>query len=396
MSEPPLPAHSPRADARPAPARSDTASRPDAGSGRRLPVQREEVRAVRERILGPASEPGAPAPADRVPCWRDLAHRLSELAATDPSSAVAVTGDVLVAELHRLYADPAGRDWLARRHAEGAVLALAVAPGPGPEADAPDTDRDAPVASVPDLTDWVGVVPADGAPDAGVTFVPAPRSASARRLFGLDGLAFTTLSPRTADSPPAHVLRVPDRADPRLPYEVLSAAVDVGVARAALAEGTAFLRERTRPWQDSGVESATDEPHTIRRYGELAATLHAVENLLEEAAGLLDGVRHPDTAAGPEPEPGAGTGAGAEPTESVGPSAELAVAELTVFARRATADVATGILELTGAGSTAERYGLDRHWRDLRAHGLVASARWTEAALGELVVTTAATEEAAV
>jgi alkylation response protein AidB-like acyl-CoA dehydrogenase len=44
----------------------------------------------------------------------------------------------------------------------------------------------------------------------------------------------------------------------------LHAAIDIGIARAALEDGAKFVRTRARPWQeavDAGIERADREPH---------------------------------------------------------------------------------------------------------------------------------------
>ncbi|GAA0269316.1 acyl-CoA dehydrogenase family protein [Cryptosporangium japonicum] len=70
--------------------------------------------------------------------------------------------------------------------------------------------------------------------------------------------------------------------------QALHAAIDIGIAGAALADGAAFVRERSRPWFEADVERAADEPHVRRRFGELTTRLHALEALLEHGARLVD------------------------------------------------------------------------------------------------------------
>ncbi|MFU1925287.1 SfnB family sulfur acquisition oxidoreductase, partial [Klebsiella pneumoniae] len=48
------------------------------------------------------------------------------------------------------------------------------------------------------------------------------------------------------------------------------------------------VRERARPWVDSGVDKASDDPLTIHEIGRLAIRLHAAEALLERAGRVLD------------------------------------------------------------------------------------------------------------
>ncbi|TQS46206.1 hypothetical protein [Cryptosporangium phraense] len=49
--------------------------------------------------------------------------------------------------------------------------------------------------------------------------------------------------------------------------QALHAAIDIGIARAALEDGAAFVRQRSRPWFESGLDAAADEPHVQRRFG---------------------------------------------------------------------------------------------------------------------------------
>ncbi len=70
--------------------------------------------------------------------------------------------------------------------------------------------------------------------------------------------------------------------------QALHAAVDIGIARAALEDGARFVTTKTRPWFEAGVDSAADEPHVVRRFGELTARLYALEALLARGAGLVD------------------------------------------------------------------------------------------------------------
>lgn len=81
-------------------------------------------------------------------------------------------------------------------------------------------------------------------------------------------------APDPVDAPPT-VLGAYDQA--------LHAAIDIGIARAALEDGAHFVRTTSRPWKEAvlaGVTSAAEEPHVVRRFGELTARLYALEALL--------------------------------------------------------------------------------------------------------------------
>src|SRR5690606_37515832 len=73
--------------------------------------------------------------------------------------------------------------------------------------------------------------------------------------------------------------------------QVLHAAIDVGIARGALEEAGEFVRTRSRPWPEAGVDSAAEDPLTIQRFGELAIRVSAAEALLDKAGTAIDEAR---------------------------------------------------------------------------------------------------------
>ncbi len=54
-------------------------------------------------------------------------------------------------------------------------------------------------------------------------------------------------------------------------FQIIQAAVDAGIGREALDETIQFVREKARPWIDSGQERASDDPYTIRTVGDLTS-----------------------------------------------------------------------------------------------------------------------------
>jgi alkylation response protein AidB-like acyl-CoA dehydrogenase len=147
--------------------------------------------------------------------------------------------------------------------------------------------------------------------------------------------------------------------------QALHAAVDIGIARAALEDGARFVTTKTRPWFEASVESAADEPHIVRRFGELTAKLYALEALLAQGAGLVD-------AALAEPEL----------TRESTAEASLKVAAAKALAQEFAVEIASGIFELAGTSATDRDHALDRHWRNVRVHSLHDPARWKYVHLG--------------
>ncbi|PQP49707.1 acyl-CoA dehydrogenase family protein [Mycolicibacterium austroafricanum] len=150
--------------------------------------------------------------------------------------------------------------------------------------------------------------------------------------------------------------------------QALHAAIDIGIARAALEDGAVFVRTRSRPWKealDAGIERADQEPHVVRRFGELTARLYALEALLARGTALID-----EAYAAPEV------------TRDAAAQASLTVAAAKALAQQDAVEIAGAIFELTGTSGTDGAVNLDRHWRNVRVHSLHDPARWKYVHLG--------------
>jgi SfnB family sulfur acquisition oxidoreductase len=145
--------------------------------------------------------------------------------------------------------------------------------------------------------------------------------------------------------------------------QIIQAAIDAGIAQAAIEETIRFVRERSRPWIDSKVERAVDDPLTISQIGDLEVRLHAAEAVLERAARILDAGR--DT-----------------PDEKEVAVAAVAVAEAKILTTEIAILAANKLFELAGTQSTLEKYALDRLWRNARTHTLHDPVRWKYHAIG--------------
>jgi SfnB family sulfur acquisition oxidoreductase len=145
--------------------------------------------------------------------------------------------------------------------------------------------------------------------------------------------------------------------------QIIQAAIDAGIAQSAIEETIRFVRERSRPWIDSKVERAADDPLTISQIGDLEVRLHAAEAVLERAARILD--------AGKE-----------TPDDREVASAAVAVAEAKILTTEIAILAANKLFELAGTQSTLEKHGLDRLWRNARTHTLHDPVRWKYHAIG--------------
>ena len=141
--------------------------------------------------------------------------------------------------------------------------------------------------------------------------------------------------------------------------QIIQAAIDAGIGKAALADTLSFVRARSRPWIDSGVERASDDPLTLREIGHLHIQLHAAEALLERAARVLDEIA-----------------AQGEATEDDIARASVAVGEAKVLTTEIALLASEKLFELAGTQATLAEHGLDRHWRNARTHTLHDPVRW--------------------
>ncbi|SED20960.1 SfnB family sulfur acquisition oxidoreductase [Rhodobacter sp. 24-YEA-8] len=139
--------------------------------------------------------------------------------------------------------------------------------------------------------------------------------------------------------------------------QITTAAIDAGIARAALEDTIAFVREHARPWIDAGVGQASEDPLTILRIGELEIRQSAAEALLERAGRVLD-------AAKPAPD-----------EENVA-LASVAVAKAKVLTTEVAIEATNRLFELGGTRSSLRKHAFDRHWRNARVHTLHDPVRW--------------------
>jgi SfnB family sulfur acquisition oxidoreductase len=139
--------------------------------------------------------------------------------------------------------------------------------------------------------------------------------------------------------------------------QIIHAGVDLGIARAAFAETLDFVKTRSRPWMDSGVERASDDPLTIAKVGQIAVRLEAATATVERAGRKVDAAQ-------------------VETTEKRVVEATLAVAAAKVLTTEIAIEASNTLFELAGTASVKLDLNLDRHWRNARTHTLHDPVRW--------------------
>lgn len=147
-------------------------------------------------------------------------------------------------------------------------------------------------------------------------------------------------------------------------FQIIQVAVDTGIAKAAIDATIDFVRTKSRPWVDSGVEKASDDPYTIQAIGDLSLRLHAAQALLKEAGYAIDkAIENPNA-------------------ETVA-HAQIVTAESKVLSTEIAIAATNKLFELAGTRSTLAEHALDRHWRNARTHTLHDPVRWKYSILGK-------------
>ncbi|MGW5735184.1 MULTISPECIES: SfnB family sulfur acquisition oxidoreductase [Streptomyces] len=222
---------------------------------------------------------------------------------------------------------------------------------------------------------WIPVLARAADDDLHVAYVPRD-SPGLTVIDDWDGLG-----QRTTASGTVRLEDVPVPADRVLPHhltfrgpqlhgavaQLLHAAIDTGIAGGALTAAAEFVRTKSRPWFESDVDTAAEDPLLIQQFGELALRVRAAEALLREAARTVDAAR-------------------GDLTDATAAEASIAVAAAKVQAASAAVEVASALFDVAGTRSALDSLNLHRHWRDARTHTLHDPARWKIQHIGRYVL----------
>ncbi|BCQ29621.1 SfnB family sulfur acquisition oxidoreductase (plasmid) [Caballeronia sp. NK8] len=149
--------------------------------------------------------------------------------------------------------------------------------------------------------------------------------------------------------------------------QLIHAAIDLGIGRAALDDTKRFLKALSHPARGSAATRAVDDPYTLRDIGSLTVDYHAAQALTARAAASIDAARDADGRADVA-------------------AAIVATAEAKILATQFALDAASKLFELAGTQSTLDTHNLDRHWRNARTHTLHDSVRWKYHAVGQFAL----------
>ena len=219
---------------------------------------------------------------------------------------------------------------------------------------------------------WIAVVANDEAGRSTLAFVPrdTPGVTVIDDWTGF-GQRVTGSGTTILEDVPVHPFGVFDfaalfeRPTPMGPFaQIMHAAVEQGIAEAALAETVRFVRSVSRPTRDSGVDEASLDPYVIATAGEMKIRTDAAGALLDRAGRFVDV-------------------ATADPTDDTVAAASVAVAEAKVATTDAALFVSSKLIELGGASATLAEHDLDRYWRNARTHTVHDPLRWKYKFIGD-------------
>lgn len=148
-------------------------------------------------------------------------------------------------------------------------------------------------------------------------------------------------------------------------FQVILLAVIAGIGRAAVADITGVVRERTRTFNTAGGALPREDPIIQENLGRLHAKAVAAEASVRHAAEALD----------------------ADPSEEGAfEAAELAADAAQLVVPGLVADVTTGIFDLSGASATKRGAALDRYWRNARTIATHNPAAFKARAIGDYLL----------
>jgi len=146
--------------------------------------------------------------------------------------------------------------------------------------------------------------------------------------------------------------------------QLLHAAVDLGIARAAFADMIDFVQTRSRGNRNLDIESTSTDPLAIAKTGSIAVKIEAAAAMIERAGRKVDVAQ-------------------VSPSASAASDASLAVATAKILTTEAALEAANALFELAGTSATGEDFNLDRHWRNARTHTVHDPVRWKYHAIGD-------------
>lgn len=166
-----------------------------------------------------------------------------------------------------------------------------------------------------------------------------------------------------------------DRSQSDRPFKTIRACLTqlnlaniyLGIAIGAFEAAREYTQTETRPFLNSGVDSATQDPYILEKYGDMWVNLQATEALTDRAGLALQAAWEQEW----------------DLTAQQRGETAIAIATAKVAAHKVGLDVTSRIFEVMGARSTSAKYGFDRYWRNLRTFTLHDPVEYKIKAIGD-------------
>ncbi|GAA4557178.1 acyl-CoA dehydrogenase family protein [Planotetraspora kaengkrachanensis] len=219
--------------------------------------------------------------------------------------------------------------------------------------------------------DWIGTAALDD--DGEKVFFTLPRDREGLHLVDdYDGIGqrLTASGTTRLDDVVVHPdeISTRDGGERRSPVtaflQLYLAAVEAGIARNALTDAVAFVRELARPIAHSSAARSVDDPYVQHAVGDISARAYAAEAAVLRAAAAIDRAWHEDL----------------RPESLTAASVEVAQAQF--FAVEAALKSAESLFDVAGGSATGRAHNLDRHWRNARTVANHNPRYWKAAVVG--------------
>lgn len=151
-----------------------------------------------------------------------------------------------------------------------------------------------------------------------------------------------------------------------LRYQAGFSAILCGIGFGALKAAVPYINERSRPWAQSGVEAASQDPMILRTAGELASDLAVAYAATQQCATLLDAF---------------------ERGEISRAQLALPISAAKSAASRAAMNATGTVHALMGTGSLAGKSSYDYWWRNARTLSLHDPMEWKNHEIGRHLIT---------
>jgi len=154
--------------------------------------------------------------------------------------------------------------------------------------------------------------------------------------------------------PPGHGLDSGDRtAFGQATWQAVHLATLVGIAKAVLRDGVAYVQSRTRTFSHGAADTVQHDPQVLQLLGELSSKVAGIETIFRAIPPVLAAHLAADAR-------------GAQLPETAVDALYVQVYQAQQLIAPVTLEVATKIFEVGGASAVSQSRAFDRHWRNAR------------------------------